>query len=192
MHTHADKCAQRLGKEPEAYPDAKSQPHVQVALRLKTAEKNTTARAGDVIPYIFCEPQSDKATQAERAFHPDELRKSDGDKKLKVDYSFYLSNQILPPIERLCDPIEGTDRARLAECLGLDPKRFQTFTGGEQEERPFGSLESQVPDKERFKQCEPFYVRCRACKQSFAFGALGETAGANADEKVRIGYPTRR
>jgi hypothetical protein len=26
--------------------------------------------------------------------------------------------QVLPPIERLCEPITGTDRARLAECLG--------------------------------------------------------------------------
>ena len=35
-----------------------------------------------------------------------------------VDYQYYLSQQILPPIERLCEPIEGTDRSRLAECLG--------------------------------------------------------------------------
>ena len=36
-----------------------------------------------------------------------------------TDYEYYLAHQILPPIERLCDPIEGTDRARLAECLGM-------------------------------------------------------------------------
>jgi hypothetical protein len=36
-----------------------------------------------------------------------------------TDYGYYLAHQILPPIERLCDPIEGTDRARLAECLGM-------------------------------------------------------------------------
>ena len=36
-----------------------------------------------------------------------------------LDYDHYLSHQILPPIERLCEPIEGTDRARLAECLGM-------------------------------------------------------------------------
>lgn len=35
------------------------------------------------------------------------------------DYDHYLSHQVLPPIERLCEPIEGTDRARLAECLGM-------------------------------------------------------------------------
>jgi DNA polymerase elongation subunit (family B) len=36
-----------------------------------------------------------------------------------LDFEYYLVNQVLPPIERLCDPIEGTDRSRLAECLGI-------------------------------------------------------------------------
>ena len=71
---------QRLGKNPEDYPDAKSQPHVQVALRMKS--KGGTARAGDVIPYIFClgsGGESSKTGQADRARHPDEVRKADGD-----------------------------------------------------------------------------------------------------------------
>ena len=29
-----------------------------------------------------------------------------------------LAYQILPPVDPLCDPIEGTDRARLAQCSG--------------------------------------------------------------------------
>lgn len=127
----------RLGKNPEDYPDAKSQPHVQVALRMKT--RNLTVRAGDVIPYIFCSGEADatgKSAQAERARHPDELRKAGSETQaglyisrdrvssvysriVPTDYEYYLVHQILPPIERLCDPIEGTDRARLAECLGM-------------------------------------------------------------------------
>ncbi|EJD43695.1 hypothetical protein AURDEDRAFT_88520 [Auricularia subglabra TFB-10046 SS5] len=169
----------RLGKEPEAYPDGKSQPHVQVALRMKL--RNATARAGDVIPYVFCKSDADKASQADKAHHPDEVRKSGG--KLQIDYDFYLANQILPPAERLCDPIEGTDRARLAECLGLDPRRYQVTVVGETEERAFGSLESQVPDTERFKECEPFVVRCRGCTNSFAFSSLGQTDSAEGDQK---------
>src|SRR5258707_13947552 len=69
----------RLGKNPEDYPDAKSQPHVQVALRMKA--RNVAVRAGDVIPYIFCSDSGDgngagNTVQAERAKHPDELRKA--------------------------------------------------------------------------------------------------------------------
>jgi DNA polymerase alpha subunit A len=65
----------RLGKSPEDYPDAKSQPHVQVALRMKA--RNVAVRAGDVVPYIFCseEGETGHSIQAERAKHPDEIRK---------------------------------------------------------------------------------------------------------------------
>ncbi|KAG1821999.1 uncharacterized protein BJ212DRAFT_1335131, partial [Suillus subaureus] len=35
-----------------------------------------------------------------------------------MNYEHHLANQALPPIERLCEPIEGTDKARLAELLG--------------------------------------------------------------------------
>ncbi|KAJ3926048.1 MAG: hypothetical protein NXY57DRAFT_1115651, partial [Lentinula lateritia] len=40
----------RLGKNPEDYPKAEGQPHVQVALKMKA--KGGNARAGDVIPYV--------------------------------------------------------------------------------------------------------------------------------------------
>ncbi|KAF8655036.1 hypothetical protein AX16_003272 [Volvariella volvacea WC 439] len=151
----------RLGKKPEDYPDAKSQPHVQVALRMKS--KGQSAKAGDVISYIFCiaeGEQAAKTAQAERAKHPDEVRRGGAD--VKIDYEFYLSQQVLPPIERLCDPIEGTDRVRLAECLGLDPARYRNVVG-DGEERLFSSLDSRMTDKERFKDATPFFVRCRSC-----------------------------
>lgn len=73
---HSDFFRKRLGKNPEQYPDAKSQPHVQVALRLK--QKGGSAKTGDVIPYVFCLPEGEESTktaQADRAMHPDEVRK---------------------------------------------------------------------------------------------------------------------
>ncbi|KAF8966275.1 DNA polymerase alpha catalytic subunit [Flammula alnicola] len=156
----------RLGKNPEDYPDAKSQPHVQVALRMK--QRGGSAKTGDVIPYIFClaeGEESAKSTQADRARHPDEFRKAGS--ALKIDYEHYLSHQVLPPIERLCEPIEGTDRARLAECLGLDPMRYRTSTGGD--ERMFSGLDSQISDAERFRDAVPFFVRCRHCQGRLNF-----------------------
>jgi hypothetical protein len=32
--------------------------------------------------------------------------------------------QVHPVVSRLCAPIEGTDAARLADCLGLDPAKY--------------------------------------------------------------------
>ncbi|KAG6887799.1 hypothetical protein C0995_012659 [Termitomyces sp. Mi166 len=160
----------RLGKAPEDYPDAKSQPHVQVALRMKA--KGGSPRAGDVIPYVFCLEESGemaKTGQAERAKHPDEARRAGSE--LRIDFEYYLAHQVLPPIERLCDPIEGTDRARLAECLGLDPAKYRASMGGV-DDRAFFSLDSQMSDAERFKDCQPFLVRCRHCKGELPFAPL--------------------
>ncbi|KAH8929184.1 hypothetical protein BT69DRAFT_1307109 [Atractiella rhizophila] len=159
----------RLGKNPSEYPDAKSLPHVQVAKRM--LEKKQTARAGDVIPYVFCTiedgTEKGKAGQAAKARHPDDVRRVDSE--LIVDYEYYLSNQVLPPLERLCDPIAGTDRTRIAECLGLDPNRFRLTTTTEEVEREFQTLESQITDAERFKDAAPLNLTCCYCRQSFDF-----------------------
>lgn len=165
----------RLGKNPEDYPDAKSQPHVQVALKMKA--KGQSVRAGDVISYVFCLGEDGitaKSARADRAYHPDELRKKDT--TLKIDYDFYLSLQVLPPVERLCDPIEGTDRALLAECLGLDPNRFRAQQAVIESEREFHSFESQISDAERFRLCSPLMLRCRTCKQESQFASILDNA----------------
>ncbi|WRT65216.1 uncharacterized protein IL334_002159 [Kwoniella shivajii] len=163
----------RLGKNPEDYPDKKSQPHVQVALRMKS--KGASVRAHDVIPYIMCldeDGKGGKTAQAERAFHPDDLRRQGSE--LKIDYDFYLDTQILQPILRLCETIEGTERARLAECLGLDPSRYASSGSGPSEEKQFFTFESQISDKERFKDTEPLQLRCVSCESSFTFQGLME------------------
>ncbi|KAF8964941.1 hypothetical protein BDZ97DRAFT_1918642 [Flammula alnicola] len=155
----------RLAKNPEDYPDAKSQPHVQVALRMK--QRGGSAKTGDVIPYIFCLSEGQeraKSAQADRARHLDEFREAGS--ALKIDYEHYLSHQVLRPIERLCERIEGTDRARLAEGLGLDPMRYRTSTG---DERMFSGLDSQISDAERFRDAVPFFVRRRHCQGRLNF-----------------------
>ena len=58
---------------------------------------------------------------AERAFHPEELQENPN---LRVDLHYYLTQQLHPVISRLCALIEGTDAARLADCLGLDAFKF--------------------------------------------------------------------
>ncbi|KAF7356957.1 DNA polymerase [Mycena venus] len=161
----------RLGKNPEDYPDIKSQPHVQVALRMKL--RGGDAKLGDVIPYVFClaeGEQTAKTAQADRAKHPEEFKKPDSG--LKLDYEYYLGHQVLPPIERLCEPIEGTDRSRLAECLGLDPTRYRAATSSSVDEPTFSSLDSQMSDSERFKDASPFIVRCRRCSVQLPFAPI--------------------
>ncbi|KAF9069049.1 DNA polymerase alpha catalytic subunit [Rhodocollybia butyracea] len=162
----------RLGKNPEDYPKAEGQPHVQVALKMKA--KGGNARAGDIIPYVFCLPEGQepsKTTQSDRARHRDEVRR--GGSGLKIDAEYYLSQQILPPVQRLCEEIEGIDRAHLAECLGLDVNKYRAiYSAGPSEEHIFASFDSLKSDKERYKDVDLFNVKCKNCKSTFAFQPL--------------------
>ena len=115
-----------------------------------------------------------------------------------TDHDYYLSQQILPPIERLCERIEGTDRSRLAECLGkpvfpatklwsltgvvfcalraahcigigLDPARFRSYSTAEGEELNVTTLDSQIPESERYNDADQLKIRCRHCKTETDF-----------------------
>lgn len=110
-----------ITKPPRDYPDAKNQPHVQVALRLENRGKRVCP--GQEIEYVICDVESEgpKSSLADRARHPHEFEL---DKSLRVDVAWYKAHQVHPLISRLLDPIEGTDAARLAECLGMDSTRF--------------------------------------------------------------------
>lgn len=113
-----------LTKDPKDYPDAKNQPHVQVALRLQARGK--AVRPGQEIEYVVCEPSggaegSGKVMLADRARHPHEFQL---DPSLRVDIGWYKKQQVHPLVSRLLAPVEGTDAARLAECIGLDGTRF--------------------------------------------------------------------
>lgn len=166
---------------------AKSLPHVQVAKRMQA--KGLTVRTGEVIPYVFClgddEWTSTKTAQAERAFHPDDLRRKDT--SLRIDKQYYLSLQLLPPIERLCDSIVGTDRSRLAEHLGLDPSKYQSISlSSSPDDRNFTTLDSQTPDAVRFAECEKLQIKCPACQSLVPFqglSALTNSNGNNDDSK---------
>mmetsp|Transcript_81862 Transcript_81862/g.171237 ORF Transcript_81862/g.171237 Transcript_81862/m.171237 type:complete len:1403 (+) Transcript_81862:356-4564(+) len=119
-----------LTKDPKDYPDAKNQPHVQVALRLLARGK--AVRPGQEVAYVVCEASSLKLEEgskghlAERARHPHELEM---DKTLKIDFEWYKKQQVHPLVSRLLAPVEQTDAARLAECLKLDASRFAQAAG---------------------------------------------------------------
>ena len=78
--------------------------------------KQKVVRVGAFIPYVICDGDQ---PMSQRAHHPEELLKGNG--TLQLDQKWYLSNQVLPPVARLNGPIEETDPARIAHCLGLDP-----------------------------------------------------------------------
>ena len=80
-----------------------------------------------------------------------------------------MANQVHPPVSRLCSPIEGTDNARLAQCLGLDSNKYQSTAISKLEEEELHTLESQLTDAERFKDVAKWKPVCNYCKQEAEF-----------------------
>ncbi len=107
-----------------------------------------------------------------RAYTPQDVVKAESG--LTPDIEYYLYKQIFPPIERLCAPIPGTDSVRLAECLGLDTRKYQISTSNHsnQQSSEIFPLESQVPDNIRFKDAARLSFRCRACHEQTTFEGL--------------------
>ncbi|CAN1764594.1 DNA polymerase alpha catalytic subunit, partial [Linum perenne] len=158
-----------LTKPPEAYPDAKNQPHVMVALRLKQSGYTTGCSSHDTVPYVICtkqvccsfiveEPSLVLVQQVQLGLLSVQgtlmnWKKDNG--KWMVDIDYYLSQQIHPVVSRLCAPIQGTSPERLADCLGLDSSRVNI-------------LSSNV----RYQSCEPLTLSCPSCSNTFDCPAI--------------------
>ncbi|WEW59775.1 DNA-directed DNA polymerase alpha catalytic subunit pol1 [Emydomyces testavorans] len=162
----------KLSKRPDEYPNKETMPPAQVALR--ELARGKTVRPNDVIAYIVTSGDSETASlpPAKRSYTLQDVVKPDS--CLKPDVEYYLLKQIFPPIERLCAPIPGTDAVQLAECLGLDVKKYQINTSNsrDQQNLELCPLESQIPDSLRFEKAARFTLRCRGCHERMTFEGL--------------------
>ncbi|KAL5407895.1 hypothetical protein PMIN03_006864 [Paraphaeosphaeria minitans] len=170
----------QLGKNPKDYPNGNSMPSVQVALRLM--EKGKHVKAKDVMSFIITGDSSGSAEAAAKNAYPvDEVLKEGSE--LKPDIDYYLHKQILPPVERLCAPISGTNITMLAACLGLDTTKYRVSSASGSENAQdveIQPLESQIPDAVRFQNCTPLYLRCRVCHTTFPFRGIASRTSTTA------------
>ena len=195
-----------LSKHPKDYPDGKSLPHVQVAKQMLA--NNRPVNTGDHIPYVIVaeteETNQDdgaadastksKSTPTERARHPEEIARSNG--ALKPDVEWYLTQQILPPIARLCEPIEGTSQQELATRLGLDSTRYANAGRSEMDLDADQAIDYKpacsLPDEERFKDVEKLHLFCLACQTESEFpGVFRGTADGAVVSGVRVATQSR-
>ena len=190
---------QKLGKNPKEYPNPDSMPQVQVALRAMAQGK--TVRANDVMAYIVTGDSKSSESAAKRAYAPQDVLKTDTELKpgqssslslrpgraslTSLDVEWYLYKQIFPPVERLCAPLDGTDAVRLAECLGLDTRKYQISSSSAQADQEIHPLESQIDDEIRFKDAARLSLRCRYCKNSFTIDGLSQTLAFCSPDGLR-------
>lgn len=182
----------RLGKNPKDYPGGSNLPHVVVAQRL--IDNGDVVKPDDVISYIVViindETSDEKKSEeelfnkrhvAQRALTLKEIEDAQG--KYVPDPEYYLSKQILPPLERLVAPVQGTDSVRLAECLGLDVAKYQArldhanSNGSNSAFNAFKPFQSTIDDSERFRNSKNLLLQCNSCQHVFAF--LGLTQQQN-------------
>jgi len=133
-----------------------------VALRLNTSAGSggRKLRSGDAVVYVVCDDGSSlPATQ--RAYHPDlEVAKRS---ELSIDACYYLEHQVHPVVSRLCDPIEGTDAARIAECLGLDASHFRQALRRDEDDDATLLAVTEESELEKYRDCEEMKFPCHKC-----------------------------
>lgn len=135
-------------------------------------QRNEPVQAGQEIQYLIIDGAS--SSVAERAVSPKQFAQS---QDVKLDFAWYLSTQIHPPVSRLCEVIEGTDAARIADCLGLDSAKFrQTVSYAPASEDSTTTMN----DEERYKHCDKLPVACPTCGHEGLYTGLC----CNADGSV--------
>ncbi|KAE9552614.1 hypothetical protein FO519_004162 [Halicephalobus sp. NKZ332] len=161
----------KLTHKPEDYKDAKSQPHVLVALRWNQT-RNNKLRQNDIVKYIICEDGSGQpATQ--RAYARVELQEN---KDLKIDSHYYLAQQIHPVVSRLCEPIEEMDACQVAEALELDSTGYKKklrdqADDGFNDENIDSGLEAE------FTACDGFALECPECGKTRIIRSIVDEEG---------------
>jgi DNA polymerase elongation subunit (family B) len=79
------------------YKNPKSIAHKVLADRITSRDPGNKPSSGDRIPYVFIVSSNKKALQGEKIENPSYIIEN----KLKIDYSYYITNQIMKPIQQL-------------------------------------------------------------------------------------------
>ena len=176
-----------LSKAPELYPSATPLPHVKVALEM--ISQGQSVRVGDHVPYIICklpifdddEPVHAKdESYALRAFHPDLVEKAG----FEIDYNWYIEYQLLPPILRLCEPIEGIDAGRISKCLGLDPTKFTNKYHNNSNNRQIQTFTKE----DKFADATPVDINCSNCTHKYKIAGIIQVIKKNGEEKENVKF----
>lgn len=155
----------KLSKNPRDY-TGPLLPHVVVARR--RLDRGEVVKADDVIQYVIANT-GDDAQVPDRARTVAEMKKAG----LAADAEWYLVHQLLPPLERVCANVDGADRARLAEVMGIDVVKHGLLnrTVDHSADKELDPLESTIPDAERFRDARRLVLTCPASHE-FVFKGL--------------------
>jgi DNA polymerase elongation subunit (family B) len=79
------------------YKNPKSIAHKVLADRITARDPGSKPSSGDRIPFVYINTPNKKALQGEKIETPTYIIEN----KLKIDYSFYITNQIMKPVQQV-------------------------------------------------------------------------------------------
>jgi DNA polymerase elongation subunit (family B) len=79
------------------YKNPNSIAHKVLADRITARDPGNKPKPGDRIPFVYINTTNKKALQGEKIETPSFINEN----KLKIDYSFYITNQIMKPVQQL-------------------------------------------------------------------------------------------
>ena len=71
--------------------------HNVLADRMGVRDPGNKPAPGDRIPYVYIYQTNKKALQGDKIEHPEYIKKN----KIKIDYGFYITNQIMKPVQQI-------------------------------------------------------------------------------------------
>ena len=94
-------------KDKEAYADWTRMVHVVLADRMAQRDPGNKPQSNDRIPFVYVETNKKVKLQGERVEHPDFIK----DNNLKIDFLFYITNQIMKPAKQFLELIANNSES---------------------------------------------------------------------------------
>ena len=114
--------------------------HKVLADRLGRRDPGNKPSVGDRIPFVYIENPDKKALQGDRIETPDYILAN----KVKINYAFYITNQIMKPVQQLFALV-------LEQMKDFKKKKGHTLRSWK---AALSALEQEYPDPEKYKEKE--------------------------------------
>ena len=150
-------------KENRYYADRTRIVHAVLADRMADRDHGNKPQSNDRIPYAYILVEKDVDLQGDRVEHPDYIKEND----LRLDYLFYITNQIMKPaiqfLEHIIDhPEKLFNDVIMKEMNRRNGKRplsyyFDLLEQIKQNDDAFGDLENTEEEEERYIEIDNIF-----------------------------------
>lgn len=116
-------------------------------------------KAGDIVQYLVCDDGNNNNI-IRRSYSITEFK----DKRLKIDYMYYLRQHLFPMITRLCAPLVNIDISFLENLFIIKPKNQSEIHKTTTTKHQNNSTKISKFLYNNFENCIPFTYICPDCK----------------------------